>query len=50
LKTDKAGKAKIDDEVTKLLKLKKQLALAQGVSPGDLTPGGGKKKQGGKKK
>jgi hypothetical protein len=35
LKADKADKAKIDSEVTILLSLKKQLAIAEGVPESD---------------
>ncbi|XP_052234080.1 methionine--tRNA ligase, cytoplasmic-like isoform X4 [Dreissena polymorpha] len=47
LKTTKAEKALVDTEVSKLLDLKHQLALAQGENP-DASPAGGKQK--GKKK
>ncbi|KAH3776066.1 hypothetical protein DPMN_177479 [Dreissena polymorpha] len=47
LKTAKAEKALVDTEVSKLLDLKRQLALAQGENP-DASPAGGKQK--GKKK
>ena len=43
LKTQKADKAVITAEVTKLLDLKKQLALAEGKSP-EPAPQKGKKK------
>ena len=46
LKTEKAEKSVIDQEVAKLLQLKKTLALAQGINPDE----GRKKKRGGKKK
>lgn len=48
LKTVKAEKSVVDAEVAKLLDLKKQLALAQGLDPGAAAPSSGKKK--GKKK
>ena len=48
LKAAKAEKSAIDAEVAKLLDLKKQLALAQGLDPAAAAPSGGKKK--GKKK
>ncbi|XP_076437456.1 methionine--tRNA ligase, cytoplasmic-like [Babylonia areolata] len=48
LKTAKAEKSVVDAEVAKLLDLKKQLALAQGLDPAAAAPSGGKKK--GKKK
>lgn len=48
LKTAKADKSTVDAEVAKLLDLKKQLALAQGLDPAAAAPSGGKKK--GKKK
>ena len=47
LKTNKSEKVVVDSEVAKLLDLKKQLALAQGLDP-EVAVGGGKKK--GKKK
>lgn len=47
LKTKKGDKAAIDAAVAKLLDLKRQLAVAQGLDP-DQAVGGGKKK--GKKK
>ena len=47
LMTAKAEKALVDTEVSKLLDLKRQLALAQGENP-DASPAGGKQK--GKKK
>ncbi|KAH3692301.1 hypothetical protein DPMN_194751, partial [Dreissena polymorpha] len=47
LKTAKAGKVLVDTEVSKLLDLKRRLALAQGENP-DASPAGGKQK--GKKK
>ena len=50
LKSEKAEKTKIDEEVAKLLQLKKHLALAQGLNPDEAAPGGGKKKRSGKKK
>lgn len=49
LKTQKADKAVITAEVTKLLDLKKQLALAEGKSP-EPAPQKGKKKWDIKKK
>ena len=48
LKAAKGEKSAIDAEVLKLLDLKKQLALAQGLDPSAAAPSGGKKK--GKKK
>ena len=48
LKSAKAEKSRVDEEVTKLLALKRQLAIAQGLDPDTSAPGGKKKK--GKKK
>lgn len=47
VKAQKADKSQVDSEVAKLLDLKKQLALAQGLDPS--TIGGGGKKKGKKK-
>ena len=49
LKTDKAEKSLIDTEVGKLLELKKNLALAQGIDPSKQTGGSGGKKKKNKK-
>lgn len=49
LKTDKADKGKIDAAVAKLLDLKKQLAISQGLDPNASASSGGKKKKGKKK-
>lgn len=43
LKTNKAEKGLVESEVNKLLNLKKQLAVAQGIDP-ETVMGGGKKK------
>lgn len=48
MKSAKAEKSAIDAEVAKLLDLKKQLVLAQGLDPAAAASSGGKKK--GKKK
>ena len=49
LKTEKAEKSLIDTEVSKLLELKKSLALAQGIDPSKQTGGSGGKKKKNKK-
>ena len=46
LKTNKADKSQIDQEVAKLLSLKRDLAVAQGQDPNQAVGGGGKKKKG----
>ena len=48
LKASKVDKSHIDSEVARLLDLKKQLSLAQGIDPNVASGGSGKKK--GKKK